>query len=103
MHSPEHNVEFGHRETRDGDEAMGSYHVLLPDGRTQIVEYKADQNGYQPKVTYQEPKNNLDGGHNGGNGFGDGASGGSGYGSGGLGNDFAGKSIAGGNGGYPSG
>lgn len=96
MHSPEHNVEFGHRETRDGDEAMGSYHVLLPDGRTQIVEYTADQNGYQPKVTYQEAKNGQDGGNNGGNGLGDGANGG-GYGSGGPGNG------AGGNGGYPSG
>lgn len=76
---PEYNLEFGHRESRQGDEANGLYHVLLPDGRTQIVEYEADQDGYKPKVSYQEASNGGAAGQNGGAGFGNGA----GYGNGG--------------------
>ncbi|XP_054282061.1 pro-resilin-like [Macrosteles quadrilineatus] len=45
--------DFGHMETRMGHVAMGSYHVLLPDGRMQKVEYTADQDGYKPVVTYE--------------------------------------------------
>lgn len=33
----ESNNDFGHMETRMGHVAMGSYHVLLPDGRMQKV------------------------------------------------------------------
>lgn len=44
---------FGHMESRQGESAKGSYHVLLPDGRTQKVDYTADQGGYMPKVTYE--------------------------------------------------
>lgn len=39
-------------ESRQGDLAVGSYNVLLPDGRTQLVEYEADQDGYRPKISY---------------------------------------------------
>jgi hypothetical protein len=46
--------DFGHREEREGDAAWGSYEVLLPDGRKQIVEYQADQNGYNPKIRYEQ-------------------------------------------------
>ncbi|XP_046677454.1 pro-resilin-like [Homalodisca vitripennis] len=45
--------DFGHMESRMGEVAKGSYHVLLPDGRMQRVDYVADQGGYQPTVTYQ--------------------------------------------------
>ncbi|XP_063910358.1 uncharacterized protein LOC135127721 [Zophobas morio] len=45
--------EFGHEEKRDGENAKGLYHVLLPDGRMQKVEYYADPSGYHAKVTYE--------------------------------------------------
>lgn len=43
--------DFGHMESRKGDFAQGRYYVLLPDGRTLIVSYTADENGYQPEVS----------------------------------------------------
>lgn len=46
--------EFGHEERREGPAAMGRYHVLLPDGRRQIVEYEADQDGFRPRISYEE-------------------------------------------------
>ena len=44
--------DFGHKENRDGYAATGKYYVNLPDGRTQIVTYTADANGYTPVVEY---------------------------------------------------
>jgi collagen type III alpha len=46
--------EFGHQESREGDVVTGEYRVLLPDGRTQIVKYIADKNGYRPTIEYLE-------------------------------------------------
>ncbi|XP_060808035.1 pro-resilin [Amyelois transitella] len=46
--------DFGHRESRQGDRAEGLYYVLLPDGRKQTVQYEADQNGYRPKISYED-------------------------------------------------
>lgn len=46
--------EFGHDESRQDEDARGSYHVLLPDGRRQIVEYEADVEGYKPQIRYEE-------------------------------------------------
>ncbi|CAH2098588.1 unnamed protein product [Euphydryas editha] len=46
--------DFGHRESRQGDRAVGLYYVLLPDGRKQTVEYEADQDGYKPRISYED-------------------------------------------------
>ncbi|CAH0389886.1 unnamed protein product [Bemisia tabaci] len=46
--------DFGHKEGRNGDTTWGSYSVLLPDGRKQIVEYTADASGYRPKIRYED-------------------------------------------------
>ncbi|KAI9559709.1 hypothetical protein GHT06_013714 [Daphnia sinensis] len=37
----------------DGKVTAGNYRVLLPDGRVQIVNYKADDYGYNADVKYQ--------------------------------------------------
>ncbi|XP_057369208.1 pro-resilin-like [Daphnia carinata] len=44
---------FAHQETADTKAVTGSYRVALPDGRTQIVSYRADENGYVADVKYQ--------------------------------------------------
>merc|ERR1719328_795753 len=44
---------FGHTESRDGYATKGSYRVALPDGRTQIVTYSADEHGYVADVKYE--------------------------------------------------
>ncbi|XP_052873374.1 pro-resilin-like [Anopheles cruzii] len=60
--------DFGHMESRDGDRTVGRYYVLLPDGRKQVVNYEADQNGYRPTITYEDvgTGNGANGGNNGG-------------------------------------
>ncbi|CAB3388340.1 Hypothetical predicted protein [Cloeon dipterum] len=58
VNDPASGSDFGHRESRDGDYVQGEYRVLLPDGRTQIVKYEADQNGYRPTIEYQGEANN---------------------------------------------
>ncbi len=42
--------DFSHQEQRDGYATSGEYRVALPDGRVQIVTYKADENGYHADV-----------------------------------------------------
>ncbi len=44
---------FAHSENSDGKVVTGSYRVALPDGRTQIVYYRADSNGYVADVKYE--------------------------------------------------
>ncbi|XP_068209956.1 pro-resilin-like isoform X2 [Palaemon carinicauda] len=52
-HDPSSN-EFGHQETRDGDDTQGSYYVQLPDGRLQTVKYFVDgDSGYVAEVNYE--------------------------------------------------
>ena len=45
--------DFVHTEESDGKVISGSYRVELPDGRTQIVTYRADENGNVADVTYE--------------------------------------------------
>ena len=50
---PSYN-DFGHSETSDGKALTGSYYVVLPDGRKQIVNYKVDAySGYVADVQYE--------------------------------------------------
>ena len=44
--------DYSHSESNDGKVTTGSYRVVLPDGRTQIVTYKADSYGYVADVKY---------------------------------------------------
>ncbi|CAH1396136.1 unnamed protein product [Nezara viridula] len=45
-------LDLGQREARQGGLVRGGYHVLLPDRRTQLVQYWSDWSGYHPTVTY---------------------------------------------------
>merc|ERR1712071_550026 len=50
---PSYN-DFGHQETSDGKVVSGSYRVLLPDGRTQIMGYTVSgDSGYVAEVKYE--------------------------------------------------
>ena len=46
-------VDFDHSEKSYDKVTTGSYRVALPDGRTQIVTYRADANGYTADVKYE--------------------------------------------------
>ena len=47
------NNNYGQTESRNGDKTIGSYYVLLPDGRTQTVTYTIDgYGGYVADITY---------------------------------------------------
>ncbi|XP_037072179.1 pro-resilin-like [Pollicipes pollicipes] len=49
--------DFGQQETRDGDSTSGSYYVLMPDGRMQIVNYSVDgDSGFVVDIQYEEPE-----------------------------------------------
>lgn len=63
MEASEYGTVFGQEETRQYENARGSYHVLLPDGRTQIVEYEADQDGYKPHIRYEGIAGTRESGH----------------------------------------
>lgn len=47
--------DFGHQESSDSQGVKGSYRVLLPDGRTQVVTYSVQGNsGYLATVSYED-------------------------------------------------
>ena len=45
--------DYSHKQSSDGKVTTGSYRVALPDGRTQIVTYRADEYGYVADVKYE--------------------------------------------------
>ena len=48
-----HYVDMAQYEGRDGDKTTGNYHVVLPDGRRQNVNYYVDgYSGYVADVSY---------------------------------------------------
>ncbi len=49
---PSYN-DYSHSESSDGKTVTGSYRVVLPDTRTQVVNYKADDYGYVADVKYE--------------------------------------------------
>lgn len=47
------NTYFGQNEAGDVTGGKtGSYYVLLPDGKYMTVDYRADAQGYFPKISY---------------------------------------------------
>ncbi|KAG5324113.1 RESIL protein, partial [Acromyrmex heyeri] len=51
---PPSGNDYSQRESSDGNVVQGEYRVLLPDSRTQIVRYMADDvNGYNAEVQYE--------------------------------------------------
>lgn len=61
VNDPDSASDFGHEESRQNDEARGTYYVLLPDGRKQIVEYEANEEGYNPMIRYEEAEGGYPG------------------------------------------
>lgn len=49
----DHYNDYAHETVSDGKTRTGSYRTLLPDGRVQIVTYKADEYGYHADVKYE--------------------------------------------------
>jgi hypothetical protein len=43
-----------HAQANNGQATQGEYRVNLPDGRTQVVRYTADDGGYRADVSYQQ-------------------------------------------------
>ncbi|KAG8226204.1 hypothetical protein J437_LFUL006304 [Ladona fulva] len=56
VNDEEAGANFGHEEQREGEDAKGEYRVLLPDGRTLVVAYTADERGFIPEIRYEEPQ-----------------------------------------------
>ncbi|KAJ3644642.1 hypothetical protein Zmor_022357 [Zophobas morio] len=55
VENPPTNTFFGQNEVGDvTGRVTGSYYVYLPDGRLMTVEYISDQNGYVPRISYQQ-------------------------------------------------
>ncbi|XP_042875013.1 pro-resilin-like [Penaeus japonicus] len=44
---------FSHVENSDGQTTQGEYRVLLPDGRTQVVRFYDNGDGFNAEVTYE--------------------------------------------------
>ncbi|XP_034185050.1 uncharacterized protein LOC117606573 [Osmia lignaria lignaria] len=99
VYDPPSGNDYSQRESSDGNVVQGEYRVLLPDSRTQIVKYMADDaNGYTADVQYEGQAQFSRGGAGGG-----GYPGGAGGYPGGAGGYQGGAGGAGGAGGYQGG
>ncbi|KAL0117935.1 hypothetical protein PUN28_008961 [Cardiocondyla obscurior] len=90
---PPSGNDYSQRESSDGNVVQGEYRVLLPDSRTQIVRYIADDvNGYNAEVQYEGQAQYSRGGPGGypGSGYQGGGYGGRGGGFSGPGGSFGG-------------
>lgn len=54
MTDQETGDDFSHSQSQNAKATNGEYRVKLPDGRTQIVSYTADNNGYKANVKYAD-------------------------------------------------
>ncbi|CAK9818423.1 resilin [Anthophora quadrimaculata] len=81
VYDPPSGNDYSQRESSDGNVVQGEYRVLLPDSRTQIVKYMADDaNGYTADVQYEGQAQYSRGGAGAyGPGGGGGGGGGGGY------------------------
>ena len=61
VNDPESGNDFGHQESRQGEQAQGQYYVLLADGRRQVVDYTADEDGFKPMIRYEGEASNAAG------------------------------------------
>ncbi|XP_023947283.2 uncharacterized protein LOC112052438 [Bicyclus anynana] len=52
VHDKDSGNYFGHREAKQGKSTKGTYHVLLPDGRMQLVNYSAGPSGFHADISY---------------------------------------------------
>lgn len=48
----ESSNDYERKETSDGTTVVGSYRVLLPDTRIQVVTYRAGPHGFESEVSY---------------------------------------------------
>ncbi|KAG7168188.1 Cuticle protein 19-like [Homarus americanus] len=53
VNDPNSGNQFSQKEESDGNVVRGQYSVLLPDGRTQIVKYFDDGNGFNVELSYE--------------------------------------------------
>ncbi|KAL2743058.1 pro-resilin-like [Vespula maculifrons] len=76
VYDPPSGNDYSQRESSDGNLVQGEYRVLLPDSRTQIVKYTADDaNGYNADVQYEGQAQYPQDGRYGNNAFGNGNAG----------------------------
>ncbi len=54
MNDAPSNTRYGHVESGDGENVVGLYEVVQPDGRERLVTYAADRDrGFNANVSYQ--------------------------------------------------